>query len=95
MHPCIASILQLAALYLMGAVMVLCAYLGYTVTATILEVRSCCQSDTPVKVLLMLQLLTSKNLHSHTTSFCMSVTISGPCPRSPGYLRYCTHRGLV
>ncbi|CAL8464659.1 g4194 [Coccomyxa elongata] len=37
MHPCIASILQLATLYLMGVVMVLCAYLGYTVTATILE----------------------------------------------------------
>lgn len=38
LHPCVASLLQLAALYLMGIVMVLCSYLGYTVTATILQV---------------------------------------------------------
>lgn len=39
LHPCIASVLQLAVLYLMGLVMTLCAYLGYSVTAIILEVR--------------------------------------------------------
>ncbi|KAK9904717.1 hypothetical protein WJX75_001194 [Coccomyxa subellipsoidea] len=37
LHPCIASIFQLAALYLMGIVMVLCAYLGYAVTANVLQ----------------------------------------------------------
>jgi hypothetical protein len=40
LHPCIASIFQLAALYLMGIVMVLCAYLGYAVTANVLQARS-------------------------------------------------------
>lgn len=40
LHPCIASIFQLSALYLMGIVMVLCAYLGYAVTANVLQARS-------------------------------------------------------
>ena len=38
LHPCIASTLQLACIYGLGVLMVLCAYAGYAVTACILEV---------------------------------------------------------
>ena len=41
LHPCIASVLQLACIYGLGVLMVLCAYAGYTVTASILEVSAC------------------------------------------------------
>jgi hypothetical protein len=53
LHPCITSILQLAGLYLLGVVVVLCAYAGYTVTASILEVGTlsspCMPSTTRVR----------------------------------------------
>ena len=32
--------MQLATIYLLGVIMVLCAYAGYTITASILEVTS-------------------------------------------------------
>ena len=38
LHPCIAGILQLLVLYAMGALMTLCAYAGFSVTAVLLEV---------------------------------------------------------
>lgn len=37
-HPCITAITQLAGTYALGILVVLCAYAGYTVTASILEV---------------------------------------------------------
>lgn len=36
----ITAIMQLATIYLLGVIMVLCAYAGYTITASILEVTS-------------------------------------------------------
>ena len=39
-HPCITAITQLMGTYALGILVVLCAYAGYTVTASILEVMS-------------------------------------------------------
>ena len=37
-HPCITAITQLVGTYALGILVVLCAYAGYTVTGSILEV---------------------------------------------------------
>ena len=39
LHPCITALLQLAGMYALGVLVVLCAYAGFGVTASILEVR--------------------------------------------------------
>ena len=39
-HPCITAVIQLAGMYVIGILVVLSAYAGYTVTASILEVES-------------------------------------------------------
>ena len=39
-HPCITAITQLAGTYALGILVVLCAYAGYTVTGSILEVSN-------------------------------------------------------
>lgn len=42
LHPCITALLQLAGMYALGILVVLCAYAGFSVTASILEVQPAC-----------------------------------------------------
>jgi hypothetical protein len=62
LHPCITSILQLAVLYGMGVVMVLCAYAGFSVTAVLLEVpaRSTCHPRMHALLCLQVHALTAQ-----------------------------------
>ena len=39
LHPCVTALLQLAGMYALGILVVLCAYAGFSVTASILEVQ--------------------------------------------------------
>ena len=49
LHPCITALLQLAGMYALGVLVVLCAYAGFSITASILEVQpAACMPRNPL-----------------------------------------------